>query len=161
METVTGGVNCHYQTACLPCSGKARGFHVRPYLKSVRIGTARCARCQYHFRCAQSFAAAAFLPRRAIREKQNEEIAIYGHVVTTTADRRVLHHPSSRSCGTPGTSGRSRRGRSGQRSRQGSRSRQRSRPRGRPSGRGPIMPGGTASFHRPRRTRELRQRLNI
>src|ERR1700683_1472872 len=104
METVTGGVNCHYRTACLPCSEKAGVDHVRPYLKSVRIGTARCARCEYHFRYAQSFAAAAFCPGDAIREKQNEEIAIYGHVVTATADRRVLHHPSSRSCGTAGNS---------------------------------------------------------
>src|SRR5580704_4515492 len=119
METATGGVNCHYQTACLPCSGNVRGVHVRPYLNSVRIGTAPCARGDYYSGHAQSFAAAAFCPGGAIREKWNEEIAIYGHVVTTATDRRVLRHASSRSCGPPGASRRSRRGRTGQRSRQG------------------------------------------
>src|SRR5580704_7199876 len=135
METVTGGVNCHYQTACLPSSGKARGVPTRPYLKSVRIGTARCARCEYHSCYAESFAAAASCPGDALREKENEEIAICGHVVTTSANRWVLRHPSSRPSRTPGTSGRSRRG--------------------------PVMPGGPASLYRPRRTCELRQRLNI
>jgi len=47
-------------------------------------------------------------PSDAIREKWNEEIAIYVHVVATAADRWLLHHSSGRASGTARTPGRSR-----------------------------------------------------